>query len=92
MIGLPYVLYVKYLFVASVVSESGLLQDVTCSGADAASGVQKVNMSPNKTSYNKGECILYTCKDDYKYRAGSLSRVCEDGSWSGNAPVCTGMR
>ena len=64
----------------------------TCTGTAAATGALQVDLSPNKANYDDGECILYMCKDGYAYSEGNLSRVCEDGFWSGKAPVCTGMR
>ena len=50
----------------------------------------KLTYTPEETSYNYGDTIMYTCVEGYeKTIGGPLVRNCTDtNTWSGAAPIC----
>ena len=51
----------------------------------------RVRFEPTMTTTFNSRAI-YSCDPGYS-RSGSSLRICEDnGEWSGNAPICLGMR
>ena len=62
----------------------------TVKTCEPPAAVDHSTLSPEKTSYNYGDTITYTCVEGYeKTSGGSLVRTCADtDTWSETAPVC----
>ncbi|KAH3781440.1 hypothetical protein DPMN_159267 [Dreissena polymorpha] len=49
------------------------------------------NGSPTYSSTDHGATATYKCNTGYQITAGSATRTCSDGTWSGSTPTCGGI-
>ena len=60
----------------------------TCQIPTLPGNARQVFVSEENISYLS---VGYVCVDGYSLKTGDLTRICENGTWSGDVPVCEEM-